>query len=84
MHHVNLVMGKYGVEEIGKGGNQSHPQGISEVPDLGDYSVNGEVRRGPDRRPPTLVEDGGKGGTDLVQAFQVEYDRLINSRSRRW
>ena len=76
-------MGKYGVEEIGKGGNQSRPQGISKVLDLGGYPINGEVRRGPDRRPPTLVEDGGKGGTDLIQGFQVEYDQLIDSRSRR-
>ena len=74
MHHVDLVMGKYGVEEIGKGGNQSRPQGIGEVPTLGGYSVNREVRCGPDRRPPTLVEDGGEGRADLVQGFQIEYD----------
>ena len=66
MHHVDLVMRKHNIEEIGKGGNQSRPQSIGEVPDLGDYSVNTEVRRGPDRGPPALVEDGGNGRTDLV------------------
>ena len=73
MHHVDLVMRKHSVEEIGKGGNQSRPQSVGEVADLGDCSVNGEVRRGPDRRPPTLVEDGGKSRADLVQGFGIEY-----------
>ena len=52
-----------------KGGNQSRPQGIGEEPDLGDYSVKGEARCGPDRRPPALIEDGVKGRADLVQGL---------------
>ena len=43
MHHMDLVMGKHGIEEIGKGGNQSRPQGVGKVPNLGDHPVNGEV-----------------------------------------
>ena len=69
MHHVDLVMGKYSIEEIGKGGNQTRPQGISEESDLGDYSVEGGVRCRPDRRPHALVKDGGEGRADLVQGF---------------
>ena len=82
MHHVDLVMGKNGIEEIGKGGNQSRPQGVGKVLDLGDYSVDGEVGCGPGHRPPALVEDGGQSRADLAQAFSIEYDRPIDDRSR--
>ena len=83
MHHMDLVMGKHSVEEIGKGGNQSRPQGVGKVPDLGDYFVDGEVGRGPGRRPPAFVEDSGQSRADLAQAFSVEYDRPIDGGSRR-
>ena len=83
MHHVDLVMGKYDIEEIGKGGNQSRPQGVGEVPDLGVNPVNGEARRGLGRRPPALIEDGGQGRADLAQAFLIDYDRPIDGGGRR-
>src|SRR3954466_6625325 len=47
MHHVDLIMSKDGVEEIGEGRNQTRPQGVGEVMDLGDYPVSGEVIRMP-------------------------------------
>ena len=80
---MDLVTGKQNIEEIGKGGNQPRPQGVGKVPDLSDYSVDGEVGRGLGRRPPSLVEDSGQSRADLAQAFSVEYDRPIDGESRR-
>ena len=46
MHHVDLIVGKHDIEEIRKGGNQTRPQGVGKIRDLGDYPVDGEVGRG--------------------------------------
>ena len=83
MHHVDLIVGKHDIEEIRKGGNQIRPQGVGKILDLADYPVDGEVGRGPGRRPPALVEDSGQSRADLAQAFSVEYDRPIDGRSHR-
>ena len=74
MHHMDLVMGKHSVEEISERDNQSRPQGVGKVLDLGDYPVDGEVVCRPGCRPPALIEDGGQSRADLAQAFSVEYD----------
>ena len=66
MHHVDLIVGKHDIEEIRKGGNQTRPQGIGKILDLGDYPVNGEVRRGLGRRPPAFVEDSGQSRANLA------------------
>ena len=83
VHHVDLIMGKYIIEEVGKGGNQSRPQGIGKVPNLGGDPVDGEARRGPGRRPPTFIEDGGQGRANLAQALLIDYDWLIDGGGRR-
>ena len=64
MHHVDLIVGKHGVEEIRKGGNQTRPQGIGKIRDLGGCPVDGEVGCGPGRRPPAFIEDGGQSQAD--------------------
>ena len=74
VQHVDLIMGKHGIEEIRKGGNQTRPQGIGKEPDLREDPVKGGMGRRPDRGPAELVEDGGKSRADLVQGFWVEYD----------
>src|SRR4051812_41487486 len=83
MHHVDLVMGEDGLEEIEKGGNQTRPQGVGEIMNLSDYPVTGEVRRRPGRRPPTLVEDGGQSRAELIQALSIEYDRPADGGGHR-
>ena len=84
MHHVDLIVGKHDVEEIKKGRNQTRPQGVGEILDLGDYPVDGEVRRGPGRRPPAFIEDGGQSQADLAQALSIEYGRLADGGGHRW
>src|SRR3954463_11602364 len=84
MHHVDLIVGKHGIEEIRKGGNQTRPQGVSKILDLGDYPVDGEVRRGPGHRPPAFVEDSGQSRADLAQALSIDYDRLVDGGGRQW
>ena len=71
MHHMDLVTGKHGVEEIREGGNQSRPQGVGKVPDLGDHPVDGDVGCGPGCRPPALVEDGSKGEEGVGRSGQL-------------
>ena len=66
MHHVDLIVGEHDIEEIKKGGNQTRPQGVGKIWDLGNYPVDGEVGCGPGRRPPALIEDGGQGQADLA------------------
>ena len=73
MHHVDLIMGEHDIEEIGKGGNQTRPQGIVKTWDFGSYTVDGEVGHGPGRRPPALIEDGGQSQAVPAQALLVEY-----------
>ena len=82
MHHMDLITGEHNVEEIRKGGNQSRPQGIDEVSDLGGNPVNGEAGRGPGRRPPAFIEDGGQGRADLAQALLIDYDWTIDGGGR--
>ena len=65
---MDLIMGKHGVEEIRKGGNQSRPQGVGEESDLRDDLVEGGMGRGPSHRPSTLVEAGGEGEGDFRRA----------------
>src|SRR3954466_11230663 len=84
MHHMDLIMSEDGVEEIGEGRNQTRPQGVGEVMDLGDYPVSGEVIRRPRRRPPTLVEGGGHSRAEVAQTFQIEYDRAADGRRHGW
>ena len=74
VHHVDLIMGVHHIEESGKGGNQTRPQGIGEEPDLPDNPIKGGMGRRPDRGPAALVEDGCKSRADLVLGFGVEYD----------
>ena len=69
MQHVDLIVGEHDIEEIRKGGNQTCPQGISEIWDLGNYPADGEVGRGPGRRSPTFIEDGGQSQADLTQTL---------------
>ena len=76
-------MRKHNIEEIGEGGNQSCPQGVGKVPDLGDHPVDGEAGCGLGCRPPALVEDGGQSRANLAQTFSVEYDRPIDGGGRR-
>ena len=66
MHHVDLIMGEHDIQEIRKGGNQTRPQGVGKIWDLGSYLVDGEVGRRPGRRPPALIEDGGHSQADLA------------------
>ena len=70
MHHMDLVMGKHSVEEIGKGGNQSCPQGVGKVLDLDDYPVNGEVGCGP-HLIGRLEELHSSWSTELKQSCRV-------------
>ena len=78
MHHMDLIMGEHRIEESGKGGNQTRPQGIDKESDLRDNPIKGGMGRRPDCGPAALVEDSGKGRADLVQGFRIEYDRPIN------
>ena len=84
MHHVDLVMRKHHVEEGGKGGNQTRPQGVGKESDLRDNPVKGGMGRGLDHRPPALVEAGGERGADLLQGFQIEYEQLVDGGSGCW
>ena len=74
VHHADLIMAEHCIEESGKGGNQTRPQGIGEEPDLHDDPIKGGMGRRPDWGPAALVEDGRKSRTDLLQGFGVEYD----------
>ena len=65
MHHVDLIVGEHGIEEIRKGGNQTRPQGVGKIWDLGSYPVDGEVGRGLGRRSPAFIEDGGRAKLTL-------------------
>ena len=69
MHHVDLIVGEYGVEEIRKGANQTRPHGVVKTWDLGSYPIDGEVGPWPGRRPPGLIEDGGQSQADLTQTL---------------
>ena len=69
MQHVDLIVGEHGIEEIRKGGNQTCPQGVGEIWDLGNYPADGEVGRGPGRRSPAFIEDGGQSQADLTQTL---------------
>ena len=69
MHNVDLIVGKHDIEEIRKGRNQTRPQGIGKIRDLGGYPADGEVGRGPGRRSPAFIEDGGQSQADLAQAL---------------
>ena len=81
VHHVDLVMGEHRIEESRNGGNQTRPQGVGKKSDLRDDPIEGGMGCGSNRRPPALVEDGSKGGADLVQGFEIEYERLIDGGS---
>ena len=69
MHYVDLIMGEHDIEEIRKGRNQTRPQGVGKIRDLGGYPADGEVGRGPGRRPPAFIEYGGQSQADLSQAL---------------
>ena len=69
MHHMDLIMGKHDIEDIRKRRNQTRPQGVGKLRDLGGYPIDGEVGRGPGRRPPAFIEDGGQGQADLARAL---------------
>ena len=74
VQHMDLIMGKHGVEEGGERRNQASPQGIDEEWNLGGCPVDTSSRRRPSHHLYPLIEAGGEGGADLVQGFRVEYD----------
>ena len=41
VHHADLIMGEHRIEESGKEGNQTRPQGIGEESDLRDDPIKG-------------------------------------------